>query len=100
MLEGGSTMNFFKTSTMPTFMTMWEFMSGVHRSEVMVGSNNEGIEKVIDSDGKYAYMMESSSIQYIIERNCKVTQIGGNLDNKVINIFKFDAYQGHVNTRY
>lgn len=28
-------------------------------------------------------MMESSSIQYIIERNCKVTQIGGNLDNKV-----------------
>ncbi len=30
-LEGGSTMNFFKTSTMPTFQTMWDFMSGVHR---------------------------------------------------------------------
>merc|ERR1712241_1536070 len=57
-------------------------MSGVHRSEVMVGSNTEGIEKVVEADGKYAYMMESSSIQYIIERNCKVTQIGGNLDNK------------------
>ena len=58
--------------------------SGMHRSEVMVGSNNEGIDKVIDTDGKYAYMMESSSIQYIIERNCKVTQIGGLLDSKVL----------------
>jgi hypothetical protein len=55
----------------------------MHRAEVMVSSNNEGIEKVIESDGKYAFMMESSTIQYIIERNCKLTQIGGNLDNKV-----------------
>jgi hypothetical protein len=29
----------------------------------MVSSNNEGIEKVIESDGKYAFMMESSTIQ-------------------------------------
>jgi ionotropic glutamate receptor len=58
-------------------------MTGMHRAEVMVSSNTEGIEKVIDSDGKYAFMMESSTIQYIIERNCKLTQIGGQLDNKV-----------------
>ena len=63
---------------------MWEFMSGVHRDEVMVNSNTEGIDKVIETDGKYAFMMESSSIQYIIERNCDVTQIGGTLDTKVI----------------
>ena len=74
--------NPFQTSKMPIYQTMWEFMSG-HRSEVMVNSNNEGIQKVIKENGKYAYMMESSSIQYIIERNCKVTQIGGNLDTKV-----------------
>ena len=49
-----------------------------------MGSNDEGVEKVVEMDGKYAYMMESSSIQYLIERNCLVTQIGGNLDNKVI----------------
>ena len=73
---------FFQTSKILTYQTMWEFMSA-HKSEVMVNSNNEGIEKVIEENGKYAYMMESSSIQYIIERNCKVTQIGGNLDNKV-----------------
>ena len=71
---------------MPMYQTMWEFMSN-HRSEVMVGSNTEGIAKVIKDNGKYAYMMESSSIQYIIERNCKVTQIGGNLDTKVKSSF-------------
>ena len=73
---------------MPMYQTMWEFMSN-HRSEVMVGSNTEGIAKVVKDNGKYAYMMESSSIQYIIERNCKVTQIGGNLDTKVC---KRDTY--------
>ena len=61
---------------------MWEFMSGPLRDEVMVSSNAEGIGKVVAEDGGYAFMMESSSIQYIIERNCKVTQIGGNLDTK------------------
>ena len=48
----------------------------------MVQSNEEGISKVVEADGKYAYLMEDSTIQYIIERNCKVTQIGGTLDNK------------------
>ena len=73
---------------MPMYQTMWEFMSN-HRSEVMVGSNTEGIAKVVNDNGKYAYMMESSSIQYIIERNCKVTQIGGNLDTKVKRIHTY-----------
>jgi len=67
---------------MEPFQTMWEYMSGPERELIMMGSNTEGIEKVIETDGKYAFMMESSSIQYIIERNCLVTQIGGNLDNK------------------
>ena len=36
VLDGGSTMNFFKTSNLPVFQTMWEFMSGVERPNVMV----------------------------------------------------------------
>lgn len=81
-LEGGSTMNFFKTSSHPVFKTMWDFMSGPMRSEIMTSSNTAGVNKVVEENGGYAYLMESASIQYIIERNCKVTQIGGNLDNK------------------
>ena len=50
----------------------------------MVGSNEEGINRVKSTDGKYAFFMESSSIQYIIERDCEVTQIGQRLDTKVI----------------
>ena len=50
----------------------------------MVKTNDDGVEKVINSTGKYAFFMESSTIQYILERQCEVTQIGGELDAKVI----------------
>ena len=53
------------------------------RNEVMVNSNEVGIQKVIDEAGKYAFFMESASIEYTVERKCQVTQIGGLLDNKV-----------------
>ena len=58
-------MNFFKESKMPTYQKMWEFMSGPMKEEVMVSGNGEGIEKVVNDDGGYAFMMESSSIQVI-----------------------------------
>lgn len=32
--------------------------------------------------GSYAFLMESTSIEYVIERNCELTQIGGMLDSK------------------
>ena len=55
-----------------------------NREEVMVKTNADGIEKVINSTGEYAFFMESSTIQYILERQCEVTQIGGELDTKVV----------------
>lgn len=30
----------------------------------------------------YAFLMESSSIEYLVERNCDVAQVGGLLDSK------------------
>ena len=47
---------------------MYEFMST--HPEYMTGSNDEGLERA--KAGKYAYLMESSSIEYIIERHCEV----------------------------
>lgn len=32
--------------------------------------------------GSYAFLMESTSIEYVIERNCELTQVGGMLDSK------------------
>jgi glutamate receptor, ionotropic, invertebrate len=49
---------------------------------VFTKSNNEGVQRVLESDGNYAYLMESNSIQYQIERNCDLIQIGGLLDSK------------------
>ncbi len=45
-----------------------------------VKSNKEGIERVLTKD--YAYLMESPLIDYEIQRNCNLTQIGGLLDSK------------------
>ena len=45
-------------------------------------SNNEGVQRVVDSDGQFAFLMESNSIQYQIERNCELIQVGKLLDSK------------------
>ena len=42
--------------------------------------------KVINSSGEYAFLMESNSIQYQIERNCDLIQVGnGNGDGDGID---------------
>ena len=50
--------------------------------QVMMGSNTEGVEKVEEADGMYAFFMESAAIDYLVERRCKLSQVGGLLDNK------------------
>lgn len=37
---------------------------------------------VVSFVGSYAFLMESTSIEYVIERNCELTQIGNMLDSK------------------
>lgn len=49
---------------------------------VFTADNNEGVERVKKGKGNYAYLMESTSIEYVIERNCGLTQFGGMLDSK------------------
>ena len=56
--------------------------TGVHQSEVMMGGNTEGVEKVEEADGMYAFFMESAAIDYLVERRCKLSQVGGLLDSK------------------
>ena len=47
---------------------------------VFTSSNDEGVKKAQRED--YAYLMESTSIEYIIQRECDLQMIGGLLDNK------------------
>lgn len=47
---------------------------------LFVSSSNEGIARVKSSE--YAYLMESSMLEYAVERDCELMQIGGLLDQK------------------
>ncbi|KAG1665510.1 Glutamate receptor ionotropic, kainate 2 [Nymphon striatum] len=76
---GGSTEMFFRKSKLSTFKRMWAFMESATPS-VFTKSGKEGIQRVLD--GNYAYLMEVTSIEYITERNCDLTQIGTPLDSK------------------
>jgi len=47
---------------------------------VFVNSTEEGIKRV--KEGKYAYLLESKMLEYIVQRSCDLTQVGGLLDSK------------------
>ena len=83
-LKGGSTENFFREGQIDTYQTMWSFMAG---KDVFAKSNDEGIERVRVGKGKYAYLMESVSLQYVLKdpkqnQNCMLRQVGGLIDSK------------------
>ncbi|XP_030648078.1 glutamate receptor ionotropic, kainate 1 [Chanos chanos] len=78
-VRDGSTMTFFKKSKISTYEKMWAFMSS-RKNTALVKNNREGITRVLTTD--YALLMESTSIEYITQRNCNLTQVGGLIDSK------------------
>lgn len=50
----------------------------------MVKDNEEGIHRVLTSD--YAFLMESTTIEFVTQRNCNLTQIGGLIDSKAYGV--------------
>eukprot|EP00094_Tigriopus_californicus_P004677 TCALIF_04499-PA protein Name:"Similar to GluRIA Glutamate receptor 1 (Drosophila melanogaster)" AED:0.23 eAED:0.23 QI:77/0.88/0.9/1/1/0.9/10/441/909 len=80
-LSGGSTVSFFKNSKISVYARMWEFMSS--RPYVLTNTTAEGIQRVRDSKGKYAYLIESTGNEYTNERYpCDTMKVGKNLDAK------------------
>lgn len=41
-----------------------------------------GVERVVKGKRQYAFLMESTTIEYKMERNCEIDKIGGLIDNK------------------
>lgn len=78
-LDGGSTMTFFRDSKIQTYQKMWKFMEA-YSDQVFVKSYEEGVERVLE--GNYAFLMESTMLDYMVQRNCNLTQVGGLLDSK------------------
>lgn len=74
----GSTFTFFRDSENEDYKKMYEYMT--NNPSLMTGSNDEGLAKA--KLGKYAFLMESSTIEYMTQRNCDVSQVGSKLDEK------------------
>ncbi|XP_064081833.1 glutamate receptor ionotropic, kainate 2-like isoform X1 [Macrobrachium nipponense] len=82
-LEGGSTMAFFRDSKIETYQKMWRYMES-KRPSVFVPTIEEGVQRVLR--GNYAFLMESTMLDYTIQRNCNLTQVGGLLNSNSYGI--------------
>ncbi|KAH8385421.1 hypothetical protein KR009_001755, partial [Drosophila setifemur] len=78
-LESGSTMTFFRDSMIETYKKMWRSMDNKKPSAFTI-TYEDGIKRV--NQGNYAFLMESTMLDYIVQRDCNLTQIGGLLDTK------------------
>lgn len=89
-VDSGTTRTFFQGSQIEIYKKIYRFMED-HKTYVR--SNEEGKERV--EQGNFAFFMESTSIEYITERNCNLTQIGSPLDSKNYGIAtrKFPPYK-------
>lgn len=53
---------------------------------VFLKDNEEGIERVKKDNGAFAYFMESSTINYITQKECDLMAVGPKLDEKSYGI--------------
>ncbi|XP_078053651.1 glutamate receptor ionotropic, kainate 2 [Augochlora pura] len=79
-IDGGSTSAFFRDSNYSTYQRMYAAMMEA-RPSVFTKSNEEGVERV-QKKRDYAFLMESTTIEYKMERICDLDKVGGLIDNK------------------
>jgi len=58
---------------------MWKAMQDF-TPNVFVDSTEDGIDLV--KEDQYAFLLESRMLEYIVQRSCDLTQVGGLLDSK------------------
>ncbi|CAH2084745.1 unnamed protein product [Euphydryas editha] len=79
-IKTGSTLDFFKYSKDKMYKQMYENMMA--NPAVLVKSNDEGEKRVLSGKNKYAFLMESVTIEYKLKRNCELKKVGEELDSK------------------
>ncbi|CAF1245495.1 unnamed protein product [Rotaria sordida] len=81
-VRNGTTAAFFEKSNVSIFQHMWAVMQR-SSSEVLVGTNDDGVAKVRSSKEKYAFFIESTKNEYVNERYpCDTMKVGSDLDSK------------------
>ncbi|CAH2084746.1 unnamed protein product [Euphydryas editha] len=79
-LYNASTYKFFENSNDTLYKKLWSVMKSAKPS-VFTVSNDDGRDRVMRSKGKYAFFMESTSIEYYMQKYCNLKMIG-KLDSK------------------
>ncbi|XP_064610176.1 glutamate receptor-like [Liolophura sinensis] len=86
IVKSGSTYDFFRHSKIALYQKMFAYMTSQNPS-VFVSSEAEGVQKVKDSEGKYAFLLESTTNDYYNQRQpCDTIKVGSNLDSKGFGI--------------
>ncbi|XP_063986144.1 glutamate receptor ionotropic, kainate 2-like isoform X2 [Diachasmimorpha longicaudata] len=80
-IKGGSTAGFFKGANTSIYQRMWAAMNEA-KPTVFTENNDQGVERVAKGKQTYAFLMESTGIEYAIERNCDLMKVGDLLDSK------------------
>ena len=71
-----------QTSKITVYEKMWSFMS-TYEPSVFVKTTEEGVQKVRNSKGRYAFLLESTMNEYYNQRKpCNTMKVGGDLDSK------------------
>jgi len=76
-VEGGSTHAFLSSSTVPTIRRIWQ-----KANRELMPTNKAGMERVLNGNGNFAFLMEQKSIEYYTGKNCQLTQIGDLLNER------------------
>ncbi|XP_076250040.1 glutamate receptor ionotropic, kainate 2-like isoform X2 [Rhynchophorus ferrugineus] len=86
IMKGGSTQEFFRYSNNSLYQKMWAVMRNENPS-VFEDTNDKGVERVISTKHSlYAFFMESTQIEYELERKCQLRKVGSWLDSKSYGI--------------
>ncbi|CAH1154146.1 unnamed protein product [Phaedon cochleariae] len=99
LLRFGSTEAFFKSSNDSIYQRMYMNMKS-QRPTVFEKDNADGVQRVCNTKNSlYAFLMESTQIEYAIEKKCKLKQVGNWLDTKSYGIaMPINApYRGAIN---
>uniref|UniRef100_A0A8R1UCB9 PBPe domain-containing protein n=1 Tax=Pristionchus pacificus TaxID=54126 RepID=A0A8R1UCB9_PRIPA len=69
-------------SRIPSHLKMWDYMNKQRtvNPKFFPSNNGKGVDRALKEN--YAFLMESTSLEYEVQQNCNLTQIGGVLGSK------------------
>uniref|UniRef100_T1GVU3 Ionotropic glutamate receptor C-terminal domain-containing protein n=1 Tax=Megaselia scalaris TaxID=36166 RepID=T1GVU3_MEGSC len=79
--KGGSTESFFRESNDSVYRLAWSKMIQTQPS-VFTDTPEAGVERVKKAKGDYAFLMETTSLEYQVEKNCDLESVGSQIGEK------------------